>query len=275
MCHAPSLVNNGVANPVRIHALLDDCSRYVVALEVHATEREDDMLALLVRTIRRHGVPDALYLDNGSTYRGDILRTACGRLGLTLLHSKPHQPEGRGKMERFWRTLREQCLDHLGSLASLHDVQVRVWAWLDQHYHRAPHGGLMGKSPETVYQPGRPADSFDEKLLRDALTVRVRRRVRGDSTVSIDGHDWEIDQGFLARQLVMVARCLVDPNEAPWVEHGGKRLVLHRVDPLRNARRRRSKTTSEPKLPGRVHFDPPGALLDKAVGRRRRDGESR
>jgi hypothetical protein len=173
-------------------------------------------------------------------------------------------------MERFWRTLREAVLDHLGSVASLHDVNVRLWAFLDQHYHQAPHAGLIGRSPASVWQTAdRPADDLDEQRLRAALTVTERRRVRRDTTVSVDGVDWQLDQGYLAGRIVTVGRCLADPSLAPWVEHEGKRLDLHPVDPIQNARTKR-----QPRRPGvtaatgrTVAFDPPGALLDKAAGR--------
>lgn len=127
VCYGKALSIGGKSQPVRIHALMDDASRYVVALEAHHTEREVDMLGLFVRALRRHGKPDALYLDNGSTYSGDTLATACARLGITLLHAKPYDPQARGKMERFWRTARESCIDFLGSVSSLHDINVRLW----------------------------------------------------------------------------------------------------------------------------------------------------
>jgi transposase InsO family protein len=268
VCHASPILIDGTSHPVRIHALLDDASRYVVALEAHHTEREIDMLGLFVRALRREGPPDALYLDNGATYRGEVLQTACARLSISLLHARPYDAPARGKMERFWRTLREGCLDFLKDLASLHDLSVRLWAFLDQHYHRAPHAALLGRSPETVYRDAeRRLDELDEQKLRAALTVRVRRRVRRDSTLSLDGADYELDQGFLAGRLVTVARCLVDPGDPPWIEHEGKHLSLHPVDPVRNAHRRRTVLV-DPSPEPTVPFDPPRALLDRAVGRR-------
>jgi transposase InsO family protein len=269
VCHGPALLIGGSTRPLRIHGLVDDASRYVVALEAHHTEQEVDMLGLLVRATRKHGAPDALYLDNGSTYRGDILSTACARLGISLLHARPHDPQARGKMERFWRTLREGCLDFLGQLSSLHDVNVRLWAFLDQHYHVAAHASLMGRSPAVVYETAeRPADPVDETMLRNALTVRVRRRVRRDSTLPLDGADWETDQGFLAGRLVTVARCLVESHEPPWIDHEGKRLLLRPVDPVHNARRKRAVARVPRDQPATaVVFDPPKALLDRAVGR--------
>ena len=129
--------------PLRIHGMLDDCSRALIALEPLETEREVDMLEVFIRALLIHGKPDALYLDNGATYRGHALRLACERLGITLIHAQPHDPQARGKMERFWRTLREQCLDFIGTASSLHDVRVRLVAFADE-YHRTPHSGLMG-----------------------------------------------------------------------------------------------------------------------------------
>lgn len=259
VCHGPALTIDGVSRPLRIHGLLDDCSRYVVALEAHHTEREADMLDMFVAALRRHGRPSALYLDNGSTYRGAMLETACARLGITLLHAQPYDPQARGKMERFWRTLREGCLDFLGSVASLADVNVRLSAFLERHYHVAAHASLMGHSPAVVWGRAAQVRDLDEKLLRDALTTREVRRVRRDSTLSVDGVDWELDQGFLAGRRVTVGRCLLDAPPAPWVEHEGKTLVLHRVDPTKNARRPRAPkpAKSETKVP----FDPAGALL--------------
>ena len=80
------------------------------------------------------------------------------------------------------------------------------------------------------------------------------------------GTDWEVDNGFLAGRLVTVARCLVEMSEPPWIEHEGKKLPLHEVDPVRNFRRRRAPVRSAAPA-ARVPFDPPKALLDRAVGR--------
>jgi putative transposase len=125
-------------------------------------------------------------------------------------------------------------------VASLGDINATLRAFLDRRYHPAPHAGLLGKSPGKVYA-ARPTGegAVDEKALRAALTERTRRRVSGDNIVSVDGVVWQLDQGYLAGQVVSVARCFVAPSEPPWVEHEGKRLLLHPVDPQRNARRKR------------------------------------
>ena len=262
VCHLTGCTVGGKAVPIRIHGMLDDASRYVVALEAHFTEKETEMLALCVDALRRHGKPDAFYLDNGSTYRGDILKVACSRLGITLLHARPYDPEARGKMERFWATLRQGCLNYLGAVASLADINATLRAFLDKRYHCAPHAGLFGQTPERVYAERPDGErAVDEKALRHALTERTRRRVSGDNIVSVDGVAWQLDQGYLAGQIVTVARCFVAPNEPPWVEIEGKRLMLHPVDPEANARRKRPPRGPAAERPTRaVDFNPARAL---------------
>ncbi len=116
---------------------------------------------------------------------------------------------------------------------------------------------------------------LDEAALREALTVRLRRRVRRDTTVPVDGKDYELDQGHLAGRIVNVCRCLVDVTEPPWVEFEDKRYALHPVDAVKNARRKRSvRKHLDERVPRHPAFDPPRALLDKATGKKSAEGQS-
>jgi hypothetical protein len=174
-------------------------------------------------------------------------------------------------MERFWRTLRQGCLDHIGTMTSLHDVQARLLAFLDEHYHRAAHGGLFGKQPAEVWASA-TLRSIDEPALARALTTRVRRRVRRDGTLDVDGTPWQLDESFLAGSVITVAVDMTG-TAAPVVEHDGRRYTLRPVDAVAAGRTRRKprQVTSSTSTP----FDPAGALLDRYVGRppRHADGE--
>lgn len=264
VCHF-SILDGGVKKPVRIHAHLDDASRDIMGIEAFWTEREQDMLALFIDALRRHGPPDALYLDNGSTYRGEVLATACQRLGILLLHPKPHDPRARGKMERFWRTLREGLLDFCQGEMSLSELNTRLRAFVENRYRRAPHAGLLGRSPESVYRAHRRTDAFDEDKLRMALEVRESRRVGQDNIVRVGGVAWELDQGFLAGKIVTVVRSMLTPDAPPAVEIEGKRLPLYPVDPVHNAHRKRPALRvpeAQEAVRPRVAFNP-ATTLDK------------
>lgn len=266
VCHGSTLVVGKRRIPVRIHAIMDDKSRYVVALRVLDHEREVAMLDLTVEAVRTFGRPGVLYLDNGSTYSGHALETACGRLGINLLHAQPYDPQARGKMERFWRSLREACLDMMmGKVASLHDIQVRLSAWLSVRYHKRPHASLLGKTPGAVWAT-RKLTAVTEANVLEALTVRATRKVRGDCTLSIGGIDWELREGFLSGRKVVVARSLADADAPPWVEHDEQRYLLKPVCAVANGKLKRKRRKRNTNVDA-VDFDPARTLLDVYLGR--------
>jgi putative transposase len=255
VCHGPTLTLDGRRTPVRVHAMLDDASRYVVALRVVSDEREETMLSIFAQALMEHGKPDALYLDNGATYRGAVLQLVCARLGITLLHAKPYDAPARGKMERFWRRMREQALSHLGSVASLAEIESLLRAWLGRFYQGAPHAGILGRAPAAVFAEGDKVRVSEDEL-RAALTVRVRRRVRRDTTVSVGGTVYEIPLGYLAGQTVTIATSLFDASQ-PVLELDQKRIPLRIVDPVGNGTRPRPPRRPAPDRPATpVDFDP-------------------
>jgi transposase InsO family protein len=268
VCHGPALRINGRTMPLRIHAILDDASRFVVGMRAFHTEREVDMLSLFVDALREHGKPRTLYLDNGSTYRGEALSVACQRLGIRLVHAQPYDPQARGKMERFWRTARQRCINHLGGLGSLHAVQSRLLAFLDRHYLPVPHSSLLGRCPADVFGTDRINDGpVLDNDLREALTVRGLRRVRKDGTVSVGGVDWEVEDGYLAGRKVTIARSLFEPDEAPWIEEEARIFRLQRLDPVANGLRPKRIAKRARRGIDAIYFDPATAALDAHLGR--------
>lgn len=270
VCHGPKLNIGAQTIPLRIHGLLDDRSRGSLALEPLSSETEQDMLNVFVRALLIHGKPDAIYLDNGATYRGDALRLACERLGITLIHAQPYDPQARGKMERFWRTMREQCLDFIGTASSLHDVRVRLLAFVEE-YHRTPHAGLMGDRPGRVLATA-TAKPVTEEEIRAALTITARRRVRNDSTLTIDGKLFQVGERFLGGRVVTVRICLLDQRPDPTVELDGRRYALEPVDPKINAAVRRLK--APPRTPpASTDFDPNRTRLNDLISKIRNNNE--
>jgi transposase InsO family protein len=261
VCHGPTLTLAGRRSPVRVHAMLDDASRFVVALRVSDNEREETMLSIFSQALMEHGKPDAIYLDNGSTYRGEILQVACSRLGVSLLHAKPYDAPARGKMERFWRRLREEALDHIGQVATLADVEQKLRTWLGRFYQNGPHAGLLGRAPAVVFAAGEKV-LVEKEQLKEALTVRTRRRVRRDSTVSVGGVVYEVPYGYLAGQVVTVATSFFE-SAAPVLELDGKVVRLRVVDPTANSKKHRPPKRPRPARADKpVDFDP-GRTLDK------------
>lgn len=272
VCHGPKLEGAaGQRIPVRVHGIMDDASRYVVSLRALSTEREVDMLLLLAEALRRFPPPAMLFVDNGSTYSGKALETVCARLEISLIHAKPYDAEARGKMERFWRTLRAGCLNYVDGCRSLHEVQVRLTAFLERHYHKAAHGGLRGgAAPREVFVSEAPTTRplLSEAKLETAFTVREARRVSKDGVLSVGGLLWETDNSLFDGRKVTVARSLLTPNRPPWLEaDDDESYPLRPLDVIANGRTPRSRNTKETKLVDAIPFDPASALLRELIGR--------
>ena len=91
-------------------ALIDDHSRLILRAEFRRGETEEDFISVLKQALRRRGLPRRIYVDNGSAFRSLRLSYALASLGVNLLHTTPYQPEGKGKCERWFRTVRENFL---------------------------------------------------------------------------------------------------------------------------------------------------------------------
>jgi transposase InsO family protein len=256
VCHGLRISIGGQApKMVLIHGLLDDHARFVPYLEARLAETEADFLAVLCQAVRRHGPPSALYVDNGACYRGESLTLVCARLGIRLVHAAPYDAPARGKQERFWRTLREQCLDLIegATLDSLHAVNIRLWQWLDERYHRTPHGGLLGRTPSEAWLAAMNtlAPPVSDERMAQVLELRAERKVKKDSTLQWHGKTYEVVGRYLAGRTVTVISSLLDPSRLR-LEHLGQPVEVFPVDVHQNAhrsRRPRSPSTPTPKEP--------------------------
>jgi len=148
--HGPAVVaENKRKRKTYLIAFLDDATRVIPYATFALSENTAAFLPALQQAIRRRGIPQRLYVDNGATYRSHHLALVCAKLGITLIHARPYQPQGRGKQERWFRTVRMQLLSQLqeDDTKSLEALNRRLWSWVEAEYHRTPHRGLDGLTP--------------------------------------------------------------------------------------------------------------------------------
>ena len=170
---------------VFLHATLDDASRLIPHAQFYASQGLDAALDCLRQAVARRGAPTRLYIDNAKIYRSPQLARIAASIGTLVIHSRPYQPEGRGKVERFFRTVREQFLANLDPKRplSLDELNERLWAWIDNVYHRGEHSAL-GTTPLLRWQ--RDIEQIRQLSpatdLRRLFFHRYDRLVRRDST---------------------------------------------------------------------------------------------
>jgi hypothetical protein len=169
------------------------------------------------------------------------------------MHPQPHDPQARGTMERFWRTLREGLLDHLQPSISLADHQTRL-ARFREHSNSQPHSSLFGDTRAFVWC-SRHTKIVDDVQLQSAMTTRSRRQVSLDFVVSIDGTRYEVRRGFLAGHHVEVSSCLVDGLRRV-ATYDGNTYDLRPLDVAANGKGHRAKHDPAAPAPKTGLLDP-------------------
>lgn len=188
--------------------LIDDHSRYAIGLEACADERTQTVRDRLERILRRHGLPMALYTDNGSPWGTGVpnqwtrLRVWLLKLGIDLIHARPYHPQGRGKNERFHKSLKAEVFD-FAVLANLAQAQSAFDRWRDLYNHRRPHQGIGMDVPASRYRPSaRPFPNHLPEPAYDSADI-VRRVGSTKGYISFKGRPWRVPDAFRNERLAI------------------------------------------------------------------------
>jgi hypothetical protein len=223
---------------VFLQATLDDASRLIPHAQFYPDQGLNSFLDCLRQAVAARGIPIRLYMDNAKIYRSPQLARIAASIGILIVHTPPYQPEGRGKIERFFRSVREQFLAALDpeTLLSLDQLNERLWHWIDGVYHRREHSALQ-TTPLLRWQ--RDIDHIRQLPpatdLRRLFFHRVDRLVRRDSTFLLHNRFFEAPP-HLAGQRIEVR---FDPLDLAHVEiyHAGQPAAEARlVDAVVNGR---------------------------------------
>jgi putative transposase len=216
---------------VFLQATLDDASRIIPHAQFYPNQGLDCFLDCLRQAIAARGLPTRLYMDNAKIYRSPQLARIAASIGILIVHTPPYQPQGRGKIERFFRTVREQFLASLDpkALLSTEQLNERLWHWLDTVYHRHEHSSLQTtpllRWQHDIEQVRQLPPSTD---LRRLFFHRVDRLVRKDSTFLLRNRFFEAPPHLAGKRIEVRFDPLdLDPVEiyAEGKPQGAARLV--------------------------------------------------
>ena len=245
-----------------LFAFIDDHTRLVVGHRWGFAEDTVRLAAALRPALAARGVPTSVYVDNGSAFVDAWLLRACAKLGIRLTHSTPGRPQGRGKIERFFRTVNEQFLVEIGAtaealtssagpgadpgadpVAGLLELNRLFGAWLEQVYHRAWHSET-GQTPLGRWAAGwaqsLPAQPSAEAL-SEAFLWETQRTVRKNATVSLHSNTYQVEDALIGRKVELV----FDPFDLTRIQvrHQGRPMGL--AVPYRIARHSHPRARAE------------------------------
>jgi transposase InsO family protein len=238
MLFGPSVVRpGGGKRQVFLQATLDDASRLIPHAQFYPDQGLDSFLDCLRQAIAARGIPSRLYLDNAKIYRSPQLARIAASIGILIVHTPPYQPEGRGKIERYFRSVRQAFLADLDprTLLPLEQLNERLWHWIDTVYHRTEHSSLQTTpllrwqhDVEHVRQLPPATD------LRRLFFHRVDRLVRRDSTFLLHNRFFEAPPQ-LAGKRIEVRFDPLDLNQLEIYYEGKSQGAARLVDAVVNA----------------------------------------
>lgn len=213
-------------------AFLDDHSRAVVAARWGYAENAVALRETLKLALAARGCPAQCYVDNGSMFIDSGLRRACAVLGIRLTHSRPGKPAGRGKVERFFRTVRDQFLVEIAGnpddpaaagtfVGDLAELNALFTAWVEQVYHKRIHTETDMAPLERFLAAGAPVPT-PAALLTEAFRWSQWRTVTKTATVSLQGNHYEVDAALAGCKVELV----FDPFDLTDIDvhHHGRRV---------------------------------------------------
>jgi len=200
--HGPKVTQEGKLRKTYLFAMIDDHSRLVPHGQFYLAETLDNYLDCLWQALEKRGLPRKLYCDNGPSFRSHRLQLGCASLQIALVYARPYRPQGKGKIERFFKTVRMQFLPDLPEKLSLDELNDRFHDYLDQVYHTRKHSST-GETPLKRYEK-------DIHLLRgvmdslpDYFRKLVYRTVRKDRTVQLEGRMYQAPIGLIGQKVML------------------------------------------------------------------------
>ena len=187
--HGPKVDVDGKMKKTYLIAMIDDHSRLITYACFYLSEALIYYLDAFENALAKRGLPRKLYVDNGAAFRSKHLEYITASLGITLIHSKPYKPQGRGKIERFFLTVRSQFLgDFKGQ--TLDELNEAFNVWLNHTYHQRKHSAT-GQTPLARFTSQMHCLRTSPANLKDYFRKVARRKVNKDRTITLNGRLFE------------------------------------------------------------------------------------
>jgi putative transposase len=183
-------------------AFIDDHSRLVPYGAFYFSEGIQCYLQAMEQAVLTRGLPRKLYVDNGSAFRSNHLESVTASLGIALIHATPYTPQGKGKIERFFRSVRSGFLS-TAPTSALTDLNEAFSTWLREVYHQKVHSAT-NETPFARFTAHLECLRKAPNNISDHFRARARRRVAKDRTVTLNGKLYEAPVALIGQQIELL-----------------------------------------------------------------------
>lgn len=232
---------DGKKHRIYIIALIDDASRFITGIDVFYNDNFVNLMSVMKSAVSKYGRPKVLNFDNGKSYKNKQMELLAARIGTTLSYCQPYTPTGKAKIERWFRTMKDQWMAGLDmqDFHSLDELRGSLHSYVQQ-YNQTPHSSLRGNSPQDRFfsEPEQIRRLSSDDISKDFL-LKIERRVSADCVIVIDQIEYEVDYRF-ARQRIRL-RYSPDMKDIFVVETDGTLTPIRLLNKTENALIKREK----------------------------------
>jgi len=239
-CYLPYITENGKSRRTYLVMIIDDHSRLIVGGHLFYNDNAYNFQKVLKEAVATYGIPNKLYLDNGSPYSNEQLTLICGSIGSVELHTPVRDGASKGKVERNFRTLKNRWLYGLDTtqFQSLLEFNEELTTYIRKHnttIHSATKETPLDRFMKTNSHIRTPKST---QWLDECFHNRILRKVNNDSCISIDGTYYDSPMQFISMKVEV--RYLPDRMEEAYILYEGLHYPIRVTDKVANGKTKRN-----------------------------------
>ena len=208
--HGPYLTINGKKTLTYLIAIIDDASRLIVGARFYYNDNSLNLQDIFKSSVKKYGVPKKLFVDNGKTYKNDQFNIICASLGLVLIHARPYSGASKGKIERFFHTMKETWMrglnwNEIKSIDELNDLLSQFIA----DYNNSVHSSLKKENEENItpnarwFKDSHLIKKLDNNFIDIAFLHTAYPTIRSDAIANIKSHEFEVPMKYIGKKIIV------------------------------------------------------------------------
>lgn len=213
-----------------LHAFIDDHTRYIVHAEFYFRQNLPCLEDCFRKAVLRGGIPSSTYWDNGAVYQSRQIKLMAARLGTQVIFATPYAPEGKGKIERWFKTVQSAFYPEArrANVQTLDDLNTFFWGWLEESYHNREHSELK-TTPRARWEAGVEGARFPTPgSLVDLFLWEESRRVSKTGCIQLGGNRYAVSEHLVGKEVDV----RFDPFDLSKVRIHADGVFLETVEPL-------------------------------------------
>lgn len=232
---------DGKKHRVYVIALIDDASRFILGADVFFNDTFVNLMSVMKSAVSKYGRPKVFNFDNGAAYKNRQMELLAARIGSVISYCRPYTPTQKAKIERWFRTLKDQWMASL-DMRDFHTLEELRGSLLTfvRSYNQRPHSSLKGMSPqERFFQEPELICRLPDEQIESSFLLEIERRVSADSVIVIDQVEYEVDYRFAKQRITL--RYTPDMKDIFIVEADGSLTPIRLLNKHDNASVKRDK----------------------------------